>query len=127
MSPILGIVRVKFLSGRRTDGRGRDGRRRLFLLSSLPSFSQSLTPLAALHFKNWSTFRGQTDGTSRRQQRTNNTSESAPAKVPDFVPRKDVGIFCVLGIILTISANNGQKTEFVSKSSTGGLMDSRGG
>ena len=55
------------------------------------------------------------------------TSESAPAKVPDFVPRKDVGIFCVLGIILTISANNGQKTEFVSKSSTGGLMDSRGG
>ena len=56
MSPILGIVRVKFLSGRRTDGR-----RRLFLLSFL---LQSVTPLAALHFKNWSTFRGQADGTS---------------------------------------------------------------
>ena len=61
MSPILGIVRVKFLSGRRTGD---------VVCSLSPCFLTSvrlsLRSLAALHFKNWSTFRGQTDadGTS---------------------------------------------------------------
>ena len=79
MSPILGIVRVKFLSGRRTDGRRREG--------GTGADSLSLHSLAAaLHFKNWSTFRGQADGTSSAAATAGDTSVSAFAKVTDLVP-----------------------------------------
>ena len=96
MSPILGIVRVKFLSGRRTDGR-TDGRRRLFPLSLLPYFSPSVTPLARrtslqeLVNIPWSDGRGRNVGNSSGRH----ASDSTPARVAYSAKRTVLEVFAV--------------------------------